>query len=1473
MPDTLLDLYRQNKQAKVENDLSAERSADGSPMMYGTKYQDIFNENLASPLAFNNQTGVSPIGEYSSELPNAGLTSAEGDINYMRAAAQSGSDQMFNAAKRLIPNVILGTIGNLASIADVEDYANFDDEIGNPIEKATDSMMAWINEKAPIYRKNPAESFNFSDSGYVWENVSQLANSVGAFALTGFITGGLLSAASEAVAGKAGIAALEASAKARAAKLLNMGKLEASAVPDFIKADVAKRLYLAPTILNAGALNQAEGIMEAVPQYREVYKMKLDKGFSKDEAIKAASDAADVSLMINRANILSNLTSAGLFTGARSAITKAMGGVAKSVAIESGQEALEEGVNYIAQMESSLKGEQGDAFKYDLRRSVERLGEEKGLESMMLGAVGGAGSTIVTHTAVPAWERVKGGVSDLVEAAALSGKKSTVDKFNDTYKQFADIHNYITNSDVDEDIDGFASEIAVNSIASDAKNSEEGGEINLSGTKQKLAVFESILNDENASKEQKAKAKAGIDSIKNIIEVAKTANLSGRENAADILSTIVGMKAVDARIEDLNKLIDEQKTLPQNQKDGVLDEEKFAENTKDISAAIVQMEKLRAQLKEDYDNYTSEETKQKLKDAKEAKKEEVKNGSKNKNAKKNAKEATSGDGDIKVKTPDGGSITISGGITKRTSNSPADIVPSVMAGNGKSIHELFGLREATTDPDEIARLQDENQPLDKKNASISNDQFKSITGIEFDHENPSIHLIKEDGKDGANDKYYIAYPNASGTGLLLTYLDKAKDNNSALLLAAKKAASMTESIKRTLTVGTDEKGKKLENNFSQDTPGLKLVLGDIHVPSEAVSGVLERLNNGEELDISEAFNELGELIIDESTGSTIEEDDTSETEVTLKKSKVRVISQILKDSKERTGMVGKKRIEVPAINYLAMRYTFVKDGKGRMVIKDNPDGVNDEFINNSDHTLTQNAKLTFKIAEGKVKVTLRDKKGHPILSDDGTPLTREITADEAIADNKQYGEHDKIELPIAIYSGDTLLGYVPEYAWLEERDDDNARIHIAEPESKSKSSSEERIRNDIEDIKSLREKFVAEAKAGNKTFSMESVIESVGDGVIFSLEQPMPLFESAPNLAKDVEFLTGSSDNLWGYMKGGRAYDIHNNVIANSAMANLDNGTPVVMVPTAAGRLSPQILYGSGIGSNTAKSILSAVKAFEKNKGKDALYNLGVRYFASRGINTESMSIDKLRRMGLRAYVSQYLHISKSGKGKFSLRFDDNEKFVLSWNSESAGRQYIKEGVAVSNSVAETFVEDFSKFNYNFSQQALADDKNPAIKNDVIFINEDLTAKSIANSFGEFYLGKRNVKFKPVGKIGSGETERSVYFLQPVLEFKNPLKPRKTVPPVAKKKAAPVVTDAEPIVAAVILDEDDKILSMPNLETIGTNDLSYVAEDSGNSDSNGTFESKTTEGFASTVNLGMTEEGIDNDPESIGDDLIEICIK
>lgn len=288
-------------------------------------------------------------------------TTKENDPTIYRQERQGVLAEFANGFSKAALKVVPSVIQNFAAIADLEDIYNTDKEVGNIVENSMKEIKSKIDEQFPIYQ---ADNSSAASHEYLISQGSNLLESVGSFALTGGALGRGLSMLSNA------------------AKLGQAGQV-------------------ASGVFSAAALNHAEGKMVASDVYRTTYENLITNGITEDEAVQRASDSYNHVLNINRINIPLNLTSAFAFLRTPTLTRQLYKDVTlkntyKSIIRESAQEAAEEAVNLVAEREGLRKGQQGASYQYDPINTISDVLSGEGIESMILGAIGGAAQTAAT---------------------------------------------------------------------------------------------------------------------------------------------------------------------------------------------------------------------------------------------------------------------------------------------------------------------------------------------------------------------------------------------------------------------------------------------------------------------------------------------------------------------------------------------------------------------------------------------------------------------------------------------------------------------------------------------------------------------------------------------------------------------------------------------------------------------------------------------------------------------------------------------------------------------------------------------------------------------------------------------------------------------------------------------------------------------------------------------------------------------
>jgi len=321
------------------------------------------------------------LSKYSEYLGNSFVFTGASDKN--RAINQPTGEQVRNAVLRILPNTALEFMSMTANALDLEDYVNSNNEVGNWLTTWAQERKQAINEALPIYRKEPTKPLDIGDTAWWMENGTNLVQSAGAFVGLGFLTGGAIS-----------------SAVGKGAKYLKWLQTLSNTSPKVVQSTSA--------VLNSAILNQAEGIGIATETFDKAFNKKLGELQADSEVMKNstpeqiegiakkyAASAAASAINFNRINILTNITSAGLFIKtpilSREVLTApSIGRSFKRILGEGFQESSEEGINLVAEKQALSD------TNYTFENAIKDVATREGAENMLMGFIGGAGQTGLT---------------------------------------------------------------------------------------------------------------------------------------------------------------------------------------------------------------------------------------------------------------------------------------------------------------------------------------------------------------------------------------------------------------------------------------------------------------------------------------------------------------------------------------------------------------------------------------------------------------------------------------------------------------------------------------------------------------------------------------------------------------------------------------------------------------------------------------------------------------------------------------------------------------------------------------------------------------------------------------------------------------------------------------------------------------------------------------------------------------------
>lgn len=205
-----------------------------------------------------------PTEDYTGYIKN-GIFEDQGDLNLRRGENQSAWDKWGNMLARVVPKMALGLVENVGYLGALLGESGDNRDYSNPLTRSMIEAKNWIDSKLPIYRKNN-DTFGLTDAGWWAENIGNLAESAGSFAVEGIGFAKLF--------GKLG----------EATSLITKNRVALNAA------------HKAEELLTSGALAYTEGAQMGKSVYDKTYDAQLTKGMaaglSYEDADKQASHVA-----------------------------------------------------------------------------------------------------------------------------------------------------------------------------------------------------------------------------------------------------------------------------------------------------------------------------------------------------------------------------------------------------------------------------------------------------------------------------------------------------------------------------------------------------------------------------------------------------------------------------------------------------------------------------------------------------------------------------------------------------------------------------------------------------------------------------------------------------------------------------------------------------------------------------------------------------------------------------------------------------------------------------------------------------------------------------------------------------------------------------------------------------------------------------------------------------------------------------
>ena len=145
--------------------------------------------------------GITPVGkdigtsDYDYRIPEAEAL----NLNLIRATRQPGTHQLGIALSRGVLSGLFTAIENTSLMLDFEnnikDMMDVENVESNFIADWAKENKEYLRENMPIYRKNPNETIDFSDSGFYYDALSSVLDSAVGFGITGIGAGALMKGA------------------------------------------------------------------------------------------------------------------------------------------------------------------------------------------------------------------------------------------------------------------------------------------------------------------------------------------------------------------------------------------------------------------------------------------------------------------------------------------------------------------------------------------------------------------------------------------------------------------------------------------------------------------------------------------------------------------------------------------------------------------------------------------------------------------------------------------------------------------------------------------------------------------------------------------------------------------------------------------------------------------------------------------------------------------------------------------------------------------------------------------------------------------------------------------------------------------------------------------------------------------------------------------------------------------------------
>ena len=1195
MPDPTSVLYDTSKKLTKENknilmsqaaqDALSQREIEKSPF-------------IAPKLTLGTQA-AEPLSKYEDYLSTPASITAAGDFNLMRAQNQSLWEQVGNTIIRAAADIPMQAIGNLASIVDLEDYYNVDDEVGNGVSQLMSEWQEKWKERNPIYRERPGQSFDIGDPGWWMDNASNLLDSAGGFVLTGYLTGGIMNKVVDGI--KSGTMSTRAAAKidSTVANMVANGEIEAAQIPNKVRELTA--LYNAGRlpfldkmagVANAVVLNQAESIMEGMGVYKDVYDQSINEGKSFDDSHSRAANAAALDVNINRANILLNLSSAGMFTKANKAINELYQvgkyGLKRKFVGETVQEGLEEGVNYIAQMEGMQQAKDGANYQWDTARALGHLAEPQGLESMFLGMLGGGLQTALTEGVIGKKEEVKKAVDDVTskEKAAnptIPTRQERQIRQNDYLYQYFQKKMSATSQEEHDAIDN-------EYLHQSGPLAYVGGELNV--RLGELDRISKLTPDETVSQDEIDMAKKAIPVLQGIKKIGDEVTLDEEkrgqpyENKEEIIRAKIALNSAKENLakaeSDLAKKITETQDYDQ---------------LKPYEDAVIKAREEHGKLDANYNNLIGEDVQAEAKKANIAKEQErIK---KEEDAK--AAEARKAKSNPDVKKPQTKGTTKYKFIRKAIDGEPQAVA------------------------DHLQKIEDQDGKVESLDADIaggpspiSTEDLVDITGDEntasiFEHPNGETYMVLPALKRSVQTPQGYQTQDAPPTMGTVPMGQSGPAVGSAikgLFLINRNNPNLKINVGRSTFTFNDFVA------WARDPKTEKATRQGAFTDAEIES----YLEENQPIKLADLNKFLTYMAAEDNSTPEAGEVPDPIREFNEPEQPMQNMAELDSDQQESL-----KREEANAINYLAEQYTIdllQQAGPNKRYMLSGTGVLNREYLINADRTKVKpGAEIIIEPYEEVVPMV--DYENGKTIIVDGKKRTSNHNAASALAAGRE------IPIVIRLKSTGEILGFLPETQWLQEGTmGDRVHLKVVDPATTDRS---------IAMVDALRQEITSayanqqDAKVESKILSVSYGVPIIGTDGLQSVSKVMPKLDSdVKSYGVDYPFAYyDASGKVYGYNKA----EISNIVnIEQLAKMRTNNGAVIVLLPAGNGKLYARVASSSRISDGDSDNILGGLMAAAGHpqyaKSASTYDNSFAKTHGFDSISTSN---------GLRQYLQQYM--------------------------------------------------------------------------------------------------------------------------------------------------------------------------------------------------------------------------------------------